>query len=168
MPAVQDPAVLAKYGFLYSGYSARHPYWETTEMLRKFAIAFIPVRGAVEGGRGAEGRGDGGGGGSGQQPRRPQHLSGAACILLAPVIPPSGPSPQPAVLASFAGQVFIPAEVDGSLQAAVAQVVLLVYIILTLRLWPFAASADNWLQLASLLGGWVGDVEGGQVALSAA
>ena len=34
----------AKYAFLYSNYSPRHPYWETTEMLRKFAIAFIPVR----------------------------------------------------------------------------------------------------------------------------
>lgn len=47
-PAVwppQDPLVLAKYGFLYSSYSPRLPYWETTEMLRKFAIAFIPVRG---------------------------------------------------------------------------------------------------------------------------
>ena len=32
-----------KYGFLYDNYTRRHPYWETTEMLRKFAIAFIPV-----------------------------------------------------------------------------------------------------------------------------
>ena len=32
-----------KYGFLYDNYVRRHPYWETTEMLRKFAIAFIPV-----------------------------------------------------------------------------------------------------------------------------
>lgn len=32
------------------------------------------------------------------------------------------------------------------------QVVLLVYIVLTIKLWPFAASEDNWLQLASLTG----------------
>lgn len=35
--------MLAKYGFLYTNYTQRRPYWETTEMLRKFAIAFIPV-----------------------------------------------------------------------------------------------------------------------------
>lgn len=40
-----------KYSFLYSNYSPRHPYWETTEMLRKFAIAFIPV--STEGAAGA-------------------------------------------------------------------------------------------------------------------
>ena len=34
----------AKYGFLYSAYNDRLPYWETTEMLRKFTIALIPVR----------------------------------------------------------------------------------------------------------------------------
>lgn len=33
-----------KYGFLYSNYTTSHPYWETTEMLRKFIFAFIPVR----------------------------------------------------------------------------------------------------------------------------
>ena len=41
---LQDAVVQAKYGFLYSSYSCRFPYWETTEMLRKFAIAFMPVR----------------------------------------------------------------------------------------------------------------------------
>ena len=45
--AVQDPLVQAKYGFLYASYSERLPYWETTEMIRKFAIAFIPVSGCV-------------------------------------------------------------------------------------------------------------------------
>jgi hypothetical protein len=39
--------VQAKYGFLYASYSERLPYWETTEMIRKFAIAFIPVSIAV-------------------------------------------------------------------------------------------------------------------------
>jgi hypothetical protein len=42
---LQDPVIQAKLGFLYESYSRRHPYWETTEMLRKFAIAFIPVGG---------------------------------------------------------------------------------------------------------------------------
>ena len=41
---VQDPTVQVKYGFLYSNYTTSHPYWETTEMLRKFIFAFIPVR----------------------------------------------------------------------------------------------------------------------------
>ncbi len=40
---LQDDEVHTKYGFLYDNYSRKHPYWETTEMLRKFAIAFIPV-----------------------------------------------------------------------------------------------------------------------------
>lgn len=40
----QDPTVQTKYGFLYSNYTTAHPYWETTEMLRKFIFAFIPVR----------------------------------------------------------------------------------------------------------------------------
>lgn len=30
--------------------------------------------------------------------------------------------------------------------------VLLIYIMLTIKLWPFAASEDNWLQLASITG----------------
>lgn len=32
------------------------------------------------------------------------------------------------------------------------QLVMLVYIMLTIKLWPFAAGEDNWLQLASLTG----------------
>lgn len=38
------------------------------------------------------------------------------------------------------------------------QVVLLAYIMLTIKLWPFACGEDNWLQLASLSGEvvWVG------------
>ncbi|EFN55637.1 hypothetical protein CHLNCDRAFT_133816 [Chlorella variabilis] len=90
---LDDAVVQAKYGFLYSSYSCRFPYWETTEMLRKFAIAFMPV--------------------------------------------------------------FIPTQANGSLQAAAGQVVLLVYIMLTLRCWPFAAHVDNWLQLASLTVLWL-------------
>ncbi|KAL4457343.1 hypothetical protein ABPG75_012208 [Micractinium tetrahymenae] len=90
---LEDPLIQAKYGFLYSSYSPRLPYWETTEMLRKFAIAFIPV--------------------------------------------------------------FVPAQVGGSLQAAVAQAVLLLYIMLTLVLRPFAAPIDNWLQVASLTVLWL-------------
>lgn len=74
--------------------------------------------------------------------RRPCH-SLACCLLscLAPLLP--APSLQ----------VFIPTQANGSLQAAAGQVVLLVYIMLTLRCWPFAAHVDNWLQLASLTGG---------------
>ena len=41
--SLQDPVVAAKYGFLYTGYSERTPYWETTEMVRKVLIALIPV-----------------------------------------------------------------------------------------------------------------------------
>ena len=41
---LEDPVVAAKYGFLYSAYSRRLPFWETTEMARKFIIALIPVR----------------------------------------------------------------------------------------------------------------------------
>jgi hypothetical protein len=37
---------------------------------------------------------------------------------------------------------------------------MLVYIMLTMCLRPFAASVDNWLQLASLTGGWVGGWNG--------
>ncbi len=39
----QEPLVAAKYGFLYSSYSRRLPYWETTEMIRKFLVALLPV-----------------------------------------------------------------------------------------------------------------------------
>lgn len=42
---LQDGRVIAIYGFLYSSYIPALPYWETTEMVRKFALAFIPVRG---------------------------------------------------------------------------------------------------------------------------
>ena len=49
-------------------------------------------------------------------------------------------------------QVFVPVYLQGSMQAAVAQAVLLTYIMLTLVLWPFALREDNWLQLASLTG----------------
>ena len=40
---LDDPIVAAKYGFLYSSYSRKLPFWETTEMARKFLIALIPV-----------------------------------------------------------------------------------------------------------------------------
>lgn len=30
--------------------------------------------------------------------------------------------------------------------------VMLIYIMLTIKLWPFAASEDNWLQLVSMTG----------------
>lgn len=59
---LQDDDVHTKYGFLYDNYDRRFPYWETTEMLRKFAIAFIPVSrlrlvcGALHAGAGASGR----------------------------------------------------------------------------------------------------------------
>ena len=166
--ALQGPLVQAKYGFLYASYSERLPYWETTEMVRKFAIAFIPVSGAQW--RHVQcvwaiGRGGGAGVGAAAPGAA---LYCAACPALSP---PPLPSPLPCAfltthfpptLSPARPQVFIPAQVEGSLQAACAQVVMLVYIMLTMRLWPFATSVDNWLQLASLTGGWSG-VGGGQL-----
>lgn len=174
----QDPLVLAKYGFLYSSYSPRLPYWETTEMLRKFAIAFIPVGGCgcvcvgvgwVVGWLGGSLWHVWGGG----------RVKGDACFVAAsnfcrleqlwqrtrstlgsrlssPPAPGGGLIPPTSVRPRLAPQVFVPAQVGGSLQAAVAQAVLLLYIMLTLVLRPFAAPLDNWLQVASLTGGWVG------------
>lgn len=161
----QDPAVLAKYGFLYTNYSPRLPYWETTEMLRKFAIAFVPVsrapgawatqplapraarccarlamrsrRRAGRWGACCAARLAGAGPAPAAQLERAP-CRGAACRA----VPGSRPPPQ----------VFIPSNPEGSLQAAAAQVVLLVYICLTLKLWPFACGEDNWLQLASMTG----------------
>lgn len=37
----QEEMVKRKFGFLYSGYSLH--YWETAEMIRKLALATIPV-----------------------------------------------------------------------------------------------------------------------------
>lgn len=38
---VQEPSVVARFGFLYSGY--RLHYWETFEMVRKLLLAAVPV-----------------------------------------------------------------------------------------------------------------------------
>ena len=38
---LQEPRVLARFGFLYSGY--RLHYWETFEMVRKLLLAAVPV-----------------------------------------------------------------------------------------------------------------------------
>lgn len=38
---LQEENVIRKYGFLYGGYSFR--YWEVADMIRKLAIAAIPV-----------------------------------------------------------------------------------------------------------------------------
>lgn len=167
----------AKYGFLYASYAPHLPYWETTEMLRKFAIAFMPVSvacacvwvlravcGLALAHAGSESRAE-------QQladclqsacpfpmtttPAR-QSLKALLCpktrlislVGMQAYVPPCLPPPACCCL-----QVFIPAQANGSLQAAAAQIVLLLYIMLTLRCWPFAKGADNWLQLASLTGG---------------
>ena len=37
----QEPKILARFGFLYKGYSM--PYWEAFEMVRKLLISAIPV-----------------------------------------------------------------------------------------------------------------------------
>jgi hypothetical protein len=170
---MQDAVTQAKYGFLYASYAPHLPYWETTEMLRKFAIAFMPVSAAcacvwlsraVCGLALAH---------AGSESRAEQQLadcpfstttttipasqslkallsSKTRLILLVGTqayVPPCLPPPACCCL-----QVFIPTQANGSLQAAAAQIVLLLYIMLTLRCWPFAKGADNWLQLASLTG----------------
>jgi len=38
---LQEEFVVKRYGFLYGGYS--FPYWEVADMVRKLAIAAIPV-----------------------------------------------------------------------------------------------------------------------------
>lgn len=47
---------------------------------------------------------------------------------------------------------FIPVKKTGSLQAAAAQIVMQVYILVTIKVKPFAKAEDNWLQLASMTG----------------
>lgn len=44
--AVQEKAVMERFGFLYGGYS--FPYWETIDMSRKLVIGGIPVFIAVQ------------------------------------------------------------------------------------------------------------------------
>lgn len=144
---LDDPVVAAKFGFLYSAYSRRLPFWETTEMVRKFLIALIPVRRAA---RARWGRAAGcctwglmALRAHGQSVMMPVMAIDVAGIVCAGVAAP---------------QVFVKAQSEGSLQGSIGQIVILAYLFFTTWLRPFAKAEDNGLQIASLIGalyaGW--------------
>ena len=49
-------------------------------------------------------------------------------------------------------QVFVKAQSQGSLQGSIGQIVIMVYLFVTIWLRPFAKAEDNGLQIASLIG----------------